>query len=537
MIGMSLLISFTKGYSQFSPGELSRAHSSLEGTKQCAQCHDVGKEISGAKCFTCHAPIQRELDGHRGYHSSVSDRKCVSCHKEHLGIDARISLIKAEEIDHNTTGFILTGKHAAVKCEGCHRAANVKDPDVRRSLEQHPRTTYLGLETSCSSCHEDRHQGKLGPNCQSCHTTKGWANIPGFDHSKTKFMLSGRHDTVACSKCHESVTSKTKNGPVDLSTKAFVDCIPCHATPHTEKFSQQTCTSCHSTEGWKTGKAATFNHDLTAYKLVGRHAQVKCQLCHKEEGKKARGSSLKLHHAKCVDCHQDYHEGQFVKTYKSDCAKCHTENGFLPSTFTVAQHTPVFALTQAHGAIPCVACHAKSETKKAQFRFSNISCETCHRDPHKGDFRQFMKGRGCETCHTTKSWQSVRFEHSVTKFVLEGKHADVRCEQCHRSQSAKSAAKYKYKGVETTCQSCHEEVHNKQFAVGGKTECVACHQTKAWQALTFKHDVTSTFKLSGAHSKVQCGECHHKELIGTKLIVHYKPLSGACETCHQGKKP
>jgi len=270
---------------------------------------------------------------------------------------------------------------------------------------------------------------------------------------------------------------------------------------------------------------------MTPFRLTGRHAQVKCNLCHKPDANKT--STLKLPYKFCTDCHADYHEGQFAGTYKNDCAKCHTVQGFSPSTFTVAQHTAIFPLTASHGAIPCVACHPAKESKKATFRFAALSCETCHRDPHKGEFRQVMKQRGCETCHTTQVWKAVVFDHAATKFPLEGKHLNVRCEACHRT---KTGGATKYKGLALACESCHDDAHAAQFVSKGTTQCASCHSVTGWKALVFRHDDQSSFKLSGAHSKVGCGECHRPEKIGLKKTIRYKPLSGTCESCHQGKK-
>ena len=52
--------------------------------------------------------------------------------------------------------------------------------------------------------------------------------------------------------------------------------------------------------------------------------------------------------------------------------------------------------------------------------FSFRSCSDCHRDPHKGEFKQ-----GCDSCHTTFTWKkssfTTTFDHSKTNFPLLGK--------------------------------------------------------------------------------------------------------------------
>ncbi len=520
---------------QFSPGELARAHHSLEGTQKCAQCHDIGKEISGEKCLTCHLTIGRALDMKRGYHFAVSEKKCISCHKEHLGLNAQITLVKPANIDHARTGFALKGKHGKVKCESCHDPKNIKDPEVLHSISVTPRMTYLGLDQTCVSCHDDRHRGKLGTNCTSCHTADAWSTIPTFDHSKTKFTLTGEHKSVQCVKCHPTISPSSKDAPVDLSTKTFSDCTPCHATPHSEKFSSQTCVSCHTTEGWKVKGAEPFDHNRTSFRLLGRHAQVKCQQCHKDQGKNARGASLKMAHDKCTDCHPDKHNAQFVKRYNNDCARCHTEQGFAPSTFTLTQHDAAFRLTGAHMATLCNDCHTVGADSVRIFRFAEVTCTSCHKDPHKGAFKAVMANNGCTSCHTTTSWKEAKFDHGTTRFALQGKHEKATCDQCHK-QTVSGKVKIVYKGLAMECQSCHADVHGNQFGMTGKVDCARCHRPDGWKTLVFDHEAGCDFKLTGAHKNVPCKSCHRPEPVGKKTIVRYKPISTACESCHKGMK-
>ena len=43
-------------HAQFSPGELTSSHASLEGINHCTSCHELGKKIDGNKCLECHNP-------------------------------------------------------------------------------------------------------------------------------------------------------------------------------------------------------------------------------------------------------------------------------------------------------------------------------------------------------------------------------------------------------------------------------------------------------------------------------------------------
>jgi hypothetical protein len=147
-----------------------------------------------------------------------------------------------------------------------------------------------------------------------------------------------------------------------------------------------------------------------------------------------------------------------------------------------------------------------------------------------------MGTQGCSFCHSTSTWKEVQFNHSKTKFPLEGKHASTSCEQCHHRTTTSGKTILQFKEIDMECESCHKDIHAKQFTVKGKTDCAACHRPKGWKTLLFDHNVKSVFKLTGAHSNVQCALCHRKEPLADSTIVRYKPVATACESCHKGMK-
>jgi hypothetical protein len=519
---------------QFSPGELSRAHQNLEGMGNCSKCHEVGKEISGLKCLDCHAEITTAIRSGRGFHSSVSSQQCVACHKEHHGREAQMTLFDKNTFDHAKTGFPRTGKHAAIQCKDCHTTKFIGSAEVAKIINSAGRESYLGLDNTCVSCHEDRHAGKVGTECQTCHTTTAWSPASNFDHNRTRFVLTGKHAAVQCNKCHTEIGAAEKGKPLLHTTKGFADCTPCHASPHGEKFAMQTCNSCHTTEGFKTVAAQKFDHNLTSFKLIGRHAVLQCQQCHKERGKGGFVTTYRMPHSRCTDCHADYHRGVFEKKYGNDCLKCHTQDAFVPSTFTLVAHMRTrFELKGAHAATLCIKCHGGTTQGQKRFAFANLKCETCHMDQHGGQFAKVMGDASCGTCHTTNEWRPSTFDHSSTSFSLAGKHAQVECGSCHKPQRVGGVTVVQYKGVKTSCESCHQEVHEGQFAVNGATNCTVCHSPRGWKMLVFDHNSQSAFALTGAHARAQCEACHRQETIGNRVFVRYKPTPVKCEACHK----
>ena len=520
---------------QFSPGDLTRAHQNLEGSQNCVKCHEVGKEISGEKCLGCHTEIRKLRDGRCGYHSAVASQPCVSCHKDHLGREAKTVLFQEKTFDHNQSGFPLIGKHQSVKCADCHNDKDIRDAVVKEKLASFSHMTYLGLDPACSSCHADPHKGRFRQECSSCHTPVAWAQVRSFDHSTAQFPLEGLHGQVVCNKCHLAFIHGKPTEQVDFTTKAFNDCTPCHQSPHRSTLGGQNCKTCHVPRGWDGAMNKPFDHGMTSYKLHGRHTSLRCEQCHRIAEKNDFRGTFLLAFKKCTDCHADKHNGEFARSYNNDCALCHNEDSYRPSTFTLVRHNETrFELTGAHVATLCSSCHLNAESARQVFHLDRLRCESCHKDVHNGKFAASMKAASCAACHTTTQWKSAAFDHSTTRFALSGKHVGVACSACHKEEKDDPLAP-QFKKLSTDCESCHHDVHWGQFADDGKTLCNSCHSPDGWKSISFNHETQSRFSLSGGHKKVPCFSCHHEERVGDTVLIRFKPLSSTCESCHQGK--
>jgi hypothetical protein len=66
-----LLMVCVPAQGQISPGPLSKAHQSLNGTTQCASCHQFGTSTPTFKCLDCHKEIARLLSENVGYHARL----------------------------------------------------------------------------------------------------------------------------------------------------------------------------------------------------------------------------------------------------------------------------------------------------------------------------------------------------------------------------------------------------------------------------------------------------------------------------------
>ncbi len=523
---------------QISPGRLHRSHAFLEGVENCTKCHEPDRTQLAERCLACHASIKERLQNGKGLHGTGKYRECQTCHVEHQGRDFDLIYWEngRDKFDHERTGYGLEGKHTTLKCNECHQPKFIGKlalgPDERVDRAR----TFLGLDTACASCHPDEHRGQLGVACQSCHVQQAWKPATGFDHRKTAFFLLGKHATVPCIKCHRMATGQPIDGDAQyplFKPVSHASCTDCHTDPHKGKLGQS-CRNCHNETGWRVTDEANFDHNRTRYPLEGRHASVACGKCH-SPGRPKSG----LRFAACLDCHSDFHKGQFAnRLSKGACEECHTVAGFRPARFDMAQHDETQSpLRGSHRAVPCSACHLRttqSPSREFLFKFASRECQACHADPHRGEVKRLVEEAGCRSCHNEESWRTVVFDHNRTEFALAGRHAFVACVKCHRGSTNDSQPRVVvFRGAAKTCDGCHSDVHRAQFvSTGGSTDCSSCHTSQNWKAEQFDHVVNARFALDGAHRGVPCQKCHPTVTAGDDHYVKYKPVDVACVSCH-----
>jgi len=457
------------------PGEVAAGHAKLEN--DCNQCHDRSdKARQTALCIDCHKDIGADLRQQRGFHGHAlkPGAACTACHTEHKGRGANIVRFDRESFDHAITGFRLDGRHTTTGCDACHVAGK----------------KFREAPTACFDCHrkQDVHQGKLGKDCASCHTTTTFAKTD-FDHAKTRFALKGAHGRVACADCHRDPSFK--NTPME--------CAACHARDDAHKGSRgPRCGDCHNTEKWK---QSSFDHERVGhFALNGAHAKVVCDACHRSGDLKARLPD------KCAGCHaaDDRHGGRFG----DDCAACHNEQKWHDAHYD-HEAKAHFALKGKHAKLDCHACHAGPVSGAKLPR----DCGGCHKadDVHHGSM-----GKECASCHVETGWrEQVRFDHDMTRFPLVGLHASVACEECHPNRAFRNTAR--------DCFACHQVDDAHKGSLG--KDCAACHNPNGWKFWQFDHGKATHFALEGAHARLDCKSCHVRPADEVKLPHD-------CGACH-----
>ncbi|MFA5844627.1 MAG: hypothetical protein WC971_07340 [Coriobacteriia bacterium] len=391
----------------------------------CRACHTEGKPAPSPACEGCH-----DSSPHGG------SKRCAWCH---MPVSWRVNL--PTPAGH----FPLTGKHVGLGCLACHRTGNER-PVAR-----------------CSACHGTKHGGLT--DCARCHVPTGF--LPArFEHSSV-FALTGRHASLACSRCHAGNL---------YARVAGRRCVDCHGSRH---GGLTDCSRCHSTSGFS---PARFRHS-SVFALTGRHARLACTACHPHR----RYAHVSGTH--CVDCHGVRHGGL------TQCGSCHSTSGFLPARFS---HPSSFPLTGRHAALACTRCHPSSDFS----RVAGTRCVDCHGVHHSDQ-------RSCARCHTTAGFTPIvsSFRHT-TRFPLLGRHAQITCRACHTGLVFPRAS--------TACSSCHTAPHV------GPADCGRCHAPAApWTTATFTHpampaahagqdidDACTACHTGGNYTVVSCLRCH-----------------------------
>lgn len=424
-------------------------------------------------------------------------RNCLECHSRGEGVDPAKCLachaLLRERIDAG---------------EGLHAAPGYRD---------------------CRTCHVDHHGREFEL------VFWGEAGMASFDHRLAGWPLEGAHAEVDCRGCHaaENIAQPRRLIAAGKSLdRTFLgletECAACHADPHRGQFEGRECVACHELDAFD--PASLFDHDTAAFELTGSHRDVACADCHREETDDGVAVTRfrPVAHAACTDCHRDPHRGELG----GDCASCHaTESWWTTPGFDHARTR--FPLTGRHRGVACGDCHRQGSAMV--FRgLPFAACSDCHADPHEARL-----GADCASCHSTAGWRgttaSAGFDHTLTRFALEGAHAEVDCAACHRPGQPLRIADFE------RCASCHADEHLGQFAGredGG--ECAACHTVEAFVPATFTVDdhQRGRFPLEGEHLAVDCVECHRETTFRARdsgAVVATRKFAWSelgCESCH-----
>ena len=406
----------------------------------CRECHmpdNIQDKELRARAKTFLGLDQACLSCHDDFHQNTMSKDCLQCH----GMDA---FKPAGKFDHERTDFKLHGGHVQVDCKECHKITE-RNGKAFQEFADVP-------HADCKACHQDPHAAHFTSACSQCHVDDSFQTFAGmgrFDHNATKFRLNGKHKTTDCFACHKSAGDPLTVFQ-DRAGVAVNQCATCHEDVHEGKFGTD-CAKCHQEKGFAALRSMDlFDHKLTGYPLQGKHVGVDCKKCHTEH------FTDPIAFDACNKCHEDYHKGEFAENGVSpDCVECHfLTDGFDVPMFSMEQHArTAFPLDGAHVATPCVACHMKED--KWTFRKIGSTCNDCHENVHGDEFAE-AGVTDCVRCHITENWFPSLFDHSKTAFPLDGKHAVVECQECHKSGTENGSTVIAFKIEKFECIDCHK---------------------------------------------------------------------------------
>lgn len=304
-----------------------------------------------------------------------------------------------------------------------------------------------------------------------------------FDHTATRFVLTGSHEIVPCQGCHRD----------GIFAGTPVDCSFCHdgsgmraesGKPLDHVPTTKRCEDCHTSVTWT---EIRFDH----VSALGR-----CSACH--NGSRASGKPIDhiITNAECDLCHNSVVWASVRFDHSAITSPCSTCHNGSDATGKPNDHI----VTNAE----CDLCHSTRRWSPASFDHSNVTqpCSTCHNgmDATGKPNDHIATAAECDLCHATAAWTPASFDHD---------------------------------NITGPCSSCH----NGMDATGKPTdhfitlqECDACHRTTAWEPDIFSH---SSPNYPGDHRQnLDCRECH-PGYSETVVYTDDPGLAPDCAGCHR----
>jgi hypothetical protein len=177
-------------------------------------------------------------------------------------------------------------------------------------------------------------------------------------------------------------------------------------------------------------------------------------------------------------------------------------------------HAPLHCVTEDR----CQECHVEVAQEKAEMSGMHgllpgtNRCQNCH-----------VEHQGREADITTLAFK--RIDHAaLANFSLDYHQQDFNgeamdCQSCHSQDD--------YRQASLDCVTCHAEEDHDLMATHideHGTQCLSCHDGETKLA-EFEHNVQA-FNLTGAHTEVECKECH------VDAELQYGETPTACVNCH-----
>lgn len=372
----------------------------------------------------------------------------------------------------------------------------------------------------------------------------------------------------ACLNCHDEIATQLAQARGlhgSFEGEHTQRCETCHVEHHGDEVLLSGDLA-FARAGFDT--VAEFDHAHVLFELHGRHTELDCEACHANANATmlVEGQVRFLGEEQaCASCHDDPHEG----TYSNACATCHGQEHPFAAVASFA-HGDAFPLVGAHGRPGCAECHpSEGATSIASLAIADgllaaRDCQTCHDDPHTGDFVSAVAASvgvrtesSCGLCHdavhdtfaTDEAFDTRFHDAAFTGFELDAPHDGLACAACHADADDVPRGQHfaeRFPGREREdCAACHADAHGGQFAAGGTSAfagaaCIDCHTREAFEPHGFGRSMhaRAAFALTGAHLAADCADCHvpahpaiEADAGGAPLV--FAAADAACANCHE----
>ena len=350
-------------------------------------------------------------------------------------------------------------------------------------------------------------------SCEECHSTASFEEVR-FDHSRTGYELSDRHQEADCKGCHE----------IERFTVQGYGCANCHTDVHEAKLGPN-CTRCHTPQSWRIFDVEEI-HMASEFPFSGKHALLDCEACHPGLPQIDIGQTTN----RCIGCHQQAYlettnPNHVSAGFSTECQDCHELNTWRPARVNDHdQFFPIFSGVHSGIWTECATCHITPGN------FSEFSCFNCHGHPqsksdadHVGMPGYSYNSQACYECHPDGR-SSLFLEHDAQFFpIYSGTHSNQweNCVNCHTNPAAPT---------EFDCTVCHTnpETDNAHTGMTGyaynSPDCFRCHPDGRAGKFT-DHDAQFFPIYSGTHLNQwdDCSSCHDNPA---------NPAQFNCLNCH-----
>jgi len=373
--------------------------------------------------------------------------------------------------------------------------------------------------------------------CLACHGDKDSFSVKDPAFIQDKKFVNSAHGKLGCTDCHIDLDGVDL--PHDIPVEP-VDCGMCHddvARKQGESLHGKAakrgdplaprCVTCH-------GSHYVIPRSDPSSPVTPLNIPFLCGKCHKEGAPVQAQRNIHQDHILQNYSLSIHGEGLFKKglVVSATCTSCHTAHHILPHT------DPKSSIGRRNIAKTCTTCHARIEDVHRKIiqgklweKEANVlpACVDCHQ-PHEARrvfYDQGMADKDCLVCHgktdlrSSKDGRSLFVEYGE---ILQSRHANVHCSQCHSEVNASHTRPCETIKNKVNCSSCHAEIgQNYQMSVHGSLAakgdpnapiCVECHGT---HGVMGKEDPASpTFPTKVPEL---CARCHRE---GEKAANRYK---------------